>query len=143
MIIVNLETIKKQDLRGLITVIPNKYCTKGEYFQVTRDIYIKLSNDHVICIESGFTFDGSSVPWHLRWFMNKYGPFLFASLIHDWLYKKDYLRNVVGLRSARKFADKEMFIWSTAIHNKTIFSKIDNYLRYLAVRLFGKKIYKK
>lgn len=42
-------------------------------------------------------------------------------------------------KKARKFADKEMFLWSSKVNTFSGFSlkKVDNSIRYSGVRLFG------
>lgn len=115
--------------------------TKKSHFRLKNNLSVKLSNDSVIAIPVDFEFDGSSSPRFLWWLFPSYGDFLFASLIHDYLYQIDYMREDIGVKEAQKFADKEMLFWSNRVNNKHIGKIIDNYLRYYAVRLFGRKLY--
>lgn len=117
--------------------------TKKEHFKLLEPISVKLNSGFVIMIPEGFVFDGSSSPKFLWWLFPSYGDFFVAALIHDFLYQMQFGKEHLGLKEAQKFADKEMLIWSNVVHNESYLDKIDNYLRYYAVRLFGKKVYRK
>ena len=117
------------------------YPISKKHFVLREDIKIELSNKRIITIPSGFVFDGSSVPRFLWWVFPSYGDFFFAAMIHDWCYMTDYRANEIGIKKARKFADKEMLIWSNILNDKNRFKKIDNTLRYHAVRWFGREVY--
>ena len=99
---------------------------KGKKWEVEEPIVVKLSNEYFITIPKGFRTDLSSVPKILWGIFPPFGNFLLASIVHDYLY-------VIKYKSNRAFCDKEMLI----ISNKLNKNKIDNYLRYWAVRLFG------
>jgi hypothetical protein len=57
------------------------------------------------------------------------------------LYVIDYKRKTLGSKEAQKLADKEMLLWSDATNYYSNWALVDNWLRYLAVRLFGRKKY--
>lgn len=137
MIEVNLNNIKSHLKMGLIHINMVYPIRKDAHFRVERPIKITLNDGHEITIPKNYEFDGSSSPKILWWLFPSYGNFFFAALIHDFLYTEQYLKNDIGLKAAQKFADKEMLIWSNLLNK----NKIDNYFRYLAVRLMGKKIY--
>lgn len=101
-------------------------------FKLLSPIKVKLSDGTIITIPKGFTTDLSSVPNFLWFAFSPYGNFLLAAIIHDFIY--------VYKTHTRKFADKEMLIWSNKINPK---NKFDNYVRYYGVRLFGGKWYNK
>ena len=98
----------------------------GKKWELDEEIRHVLHNKEEIIIYRGFPTDLSSVPKFLWGVLPPYGDFLLASLVHDYLYTKNKSRG-------RKFADKEMLI----VSNKTNKNKIDNYIRYFGVRLFG------
>lgn len=101
-------------------------------YRLLKGLNIQLSNDDLIRIPKGFEWDLSSVPRPLWGLLPPDGDFELASLIHDWLY--------INKITTRKFADKEMFLWSKAVSgtiNKTSLRNFDNWLRYTAVKLFG------
>lgn len=141
--LLTLDMARYNHLDNLIGVTPNKRVENDKYFVVLKDITIELTDGERIKIRKGFRFDGSSVPKWLRGIFPTYGPFLIAALIHDWMYVKDYRRNYMGLRDAQKFADNEMLLWSMVLNNRNWLAKLDNKLRYRAVRMFGKKVYKR
>ena len=116
--------------------------TSEKHYIVLEEIIIKLSNDEIIKIPKGFTFNGSSSPRFLWWLFPPYGDFFFAAIIHDYLYHIMFKSDELGIKLAKKFADKEMLIWSNILNNRNFGKKIDNYLRYYAVILFGMKQYK-
>lgn len=94
---------------------------------VSEDIVHLLHDGSALIVKKGFPSDGSSSPWFLQWLFPRVGDFLLAAIVHDYLYRTlDY--------RGKSFADKEMLIISNKM-NKNVF---DNYLRYIAVRLFGK-----
>jgi len=139
MIEVNLNNIKSHLKLGLIHINMVYPIRKDAHFRVDAPIKVTLSNDAVIYIEKNFEFDGSSSPKFLWWLFPSYGNFFFAALVHDFLYVKQYMKEEIGVKEAQKFADNEMLAWSNKLNN----NKLDNLLRFWAVRLFGKKVYKK
>lgn len=122
---------------GIIGVTCDRKRKDEKYFLLLHPVTIQLSNGDLIEIPGGFRFDGSSSPKWLRSIFPRYGAMLFPAMIHDWLYITDHGRDTVGLKESRKFADDEMFKWSQIMNP----NKIDNKLRWLAVRLFGKTVY--
>jgi len=110
---------------------------KWKQFKLLKNVYIKLSNGETISILKGFEWDLASVPRIFWSIVPPDGDFELASLIHDYLYQmKPY---------SRKFADKEMYIWSKVINstNKISIKNIDNHIRYFAVRVFGGPVWSK
>lgn len=106
-------------------------------YELLQDVTFKLSNGTVIIIPKGYKWDLSSVPRFLWWLLPPDGDFQVGALIHDYLYEY----NMVN----RKFADLEMYKWSSAVSgtkNKSI-RNIDNKLRLLGVRLFGWYVWNK
>lgn len=128
---------------GLLHLTPTYPINKTSHFRLLRNLSVRLSNDAVIVIPKDFEFDCSSSPRSLWWAFPPYGDFLFAAMLHDWMYQTRYMADDVGNDFARKFADKEMRTWSVLLNDRTIGKQLDNYLRYYAVRMFGKKIYNK
>jgi hypothetical protein len=141
--VITIDNVTQLDLSEVISTIPNKKVVGRRYFKVRENLNIVLSDGSVIFVKAGFHFDGSSVPTWLRGVFPSYGPILFASMIHDWMYLNDYRREEIGLKTAQLVADKEMLIWSTVCNHETWWERLDNKIRYRAVRLFGKKVYKR
>jgi hypothetical protein len=107
--------------------------TKESHYIILEDLVVKLSDENIIKIPKGFTFNGSSSPRFLWWAFPPYGDFFFAAILHDYLYDIKYPKNV---------ADNEMLIWSNTLNKRNFGKKVDNYLRYYAVKFFGMKQYK-
>ena len=101
-----------------------------ECWELTEDIEGTLSNGVSFKIPKGFRTDGSSSP---RWLWSLFPPigkFFLAAIVHDYLY-------FTGL-TPKVDADLEML----RISNKLNDNKLDNFLRFIAVLLFGRKSYK-
>jgi hypothetical protein len=104
------------------------YSDKSQkYWKIQQPITVKLSNSKVINVPKGFLYDMSTVPKSLWSFVRPFNDGLFGYLIHDVL----YVQRTHGMTRAQ--CDKEMLFW-TNITNK---NKLDNYVRYAFVRLFG------
>lgn len=142
MIEVKLDNIREHLTNGLIHINNVYPIRKDAHFVVDKAMIVTLSNGEEIIIQKGFEFDGSSSPRFLWWIFPSYGDFFFAAMIHDWLYVHQYMHTAIGYKEAQKFADQEMLNWSNILNNKNFAKTIDNYMRYYAVRLFGKKKYK-
>lgn len=125
----------------LIEVIPNKTKKDGKYFRTLEDIKFKLPTNDWVLIPKGFEFDGSSRPRFLGWALEKFGSFMLAALIHDFMYVNDTFADVLGKSEARALADDTMLFYSKKLHSENWSQRFDNYLRYYAVWLFGKYVY--
>lgn len=114
--------IKKQRVQG---------SNNKTRYRLLEDLQIELSSGIIMFIHKGFVWDASSTPRLLWWLLPPEGDFEIASLIHDYFYFYKCLD--------RKQADKEMLIWSKKVNStkKISLKNIDNYTRYLGVRLFG------
>lgn len=113
---------------GLSPVYPLE---RRNFFYIAFDLRVQLSDGSIVIIPKGFKTDLSSVPRWLWALKPPFGNFLLAALIHDYLYV-----NRIG---TRRTADREMLIWSNVIHDNLV----DNFTRWLAVRLFGRSWWKK
>ena len=116
--------IKKQRLVGSNTYV---------HYRLVEPLNFILSDGSVICVPEGFVWDGSSSP-RLFWsLLPTEGDFEVAALIHDFLYNKP------ELGFSRSYVDQEMLLWSKSLSNtnKISLRNLDNYIRYLSVRIFG------
>ena len=136
------ENIAEYLKNGLVKTSMVYPITKDSHYVVLEELTIKLSDESIIKVPKGFVFNGSSSPRFLWWLFPPYGDFFFAAIIHDYLYHIRFKSDELGIKLAKKFADKEMLIWSNILNNRNFGKKIDNYLRYYAVILFGMKQYK-
>ena len=155
----NNKTLKVYNLNTILenSIIDNpvqykrilKSKNKWKRYELTKSIKIKLTNGRIITIKKGFRWDLSSVP-RLFWsLLAPSGDFEIAALIHDYLYinspaiSENWFKN--DSAKARKFADKEMLIWSRKVNSTKRISikNIDNYVRYYGVRLFGRSVWEK
>lgn len=115
---------------------------KWRTHELMQDVTLKLSNDRIITIPKGFTWDLSSVPRIFWAILPPDGNFIISALIHDWLYQNSiFVINwfLEDSKAARKFADREMLAWATAMQGTTKISlrNIDNHARYYGVRIGG------
>ena len=106
-----------------LTYIPSK---KGKKWKTANELKVELSDKSVLIIPEGFENDLSSVPKFLWSILPPFGDFLLAALVHDYLY-------VIKYKSNRRFCDKEMLYLSNNLNK----NKLDNYIRFFGVRLFG------
>ena len=127
------EKIKTEDLVKLTYLHSSK---NQKYWKLIDNLVLELSNKDVIVIEKGFVCDLSSAPKFLWGLFPPFGDFLLAAVIHDYLYI-----NQTKHTYSQKFCDKEMLKWSKVL-NTSIWGKIDNYLRYFYVRIFGFLLWK-
>lgn len=138
------KVISLGNIKGLqkdFSVIVRRRVNNGNtrpLYVLEESLHIELSNRDLITIPHGFKWDLSSVPRPLWGLLPPDGDFELASLIHDYLY--------INKLYSRKFADKEMLIWSKVVsgtNNKISLRNFDNYVRYIAVRLFGGFVWNK
>ncbi|MGZ8505694.1 MAG: DUF1353 domain-containing protein [Bacteroidia bacterium] len=108
-----------------------------KFFQLCKDMEVQLSNGEVHKIPKGMYTDLCSAPKFIWGLFQPYGDFLFASIVHDYI----YIKKPAGW--SQKKADKEMLFWSGIVNGGTVKQRIDNYLRYAAVRLFGRVVWEK
>ncbi|MDI3319114.1 DUF1353 domain-containing protein [Pinibacter soli] len=122
------------DLIKVAYVYSYKSC---DYWKVLDQITVQLSCGKVTTIPAGFYTDMSSVP---RWswsLMSPVGDFNFAAILHDWLYDV-----TCDVEITREQADNELLYWSRIINKSRYSNRIDNWIRYCGVRLFGKSHWK-
>ena len=124
----------------VLEYIPGPLKWLQKRWKLSEPLTVQLSGGELLTIPKGFKTDLSSVPRILWPIFPPYGDFIPAAIVHDWMYIYDYKREELGTKGARKFADNEFYFLSR-VHNPK--APIDNYLRFLAVRLFGASIYKK
>ena len=115
----------------------------NNHWEIGADLFVTLSvsnyDGEQIVIPKGFRTDLASVPRVFHSVINTYGDFIIAAIIHDWLYKTDYKRDLLGDYQGRLMADREMRIWSDKYNSSTF----ENVSMYWGVRMFGSSIYKR
>ena len=107
----------------------------GDYI-LARDYDVEVVVDgdaRVITAPRGLVTDLTSVPWWLRWFVGRVGPWLEAAIIHDWLYVAWRLVERTPTPADRAFADRVMLLAMEAAG----VSPLRRRAIYLAVRAFG------
>lgn len=90
---------------------------------------VSLSDGKMAMIPEGMETDLSSVPKFLWGICPPFGDFLLAPLVHDHLYK--------AKKTTRSYADYQMLWIANKVNNKNFLRLVDNYTRYIFVRLFG------
>ena len=112
---------------------------KWRKYKLLKDVNVRLSNSRTLTIFKGFEWDLSSVPRMFWSILPPDGDHEIAALIHDYLYRYRMFVDEMGNSKARKFADKEMLLWSMAAKGtyRVSWMNVDNYTRYWGVRLFG------
>lgn len=136
---ITLENIKCDLLDGYNPIVKIRQYGNNNVnqYKLFYGLNIQLSNGQYIWIPKGYVWDLASVPRVFQSIISTDNDAEIAYLIHDFLYE-----NKIG---TREFADKEMLKWAKVTNgiNKIHIRNIDNYIRYYAVRLFGRKIYNK
>ena len=109
-------------------------------WETLSDMEFTLRDGSKITVPAGFETDLCSVPPILSGFMRPYPSTVKAYILHDYLYVNDIRRQEMGDKANKKWCDEEMLHQANLINPQM---KIDNKLRYLAVKYFGKKVYKR
>lgn len=107
------------------------YSKDGRYRMLTSSVSFLLSDGKVLAIAPGMYWDENSVPYILQWAFPKSGIYAIPALVHDALY--------FDTSTSQAFADNEFKLWMQAlgISNRQV------WFRYWAVRLFGRKWWKR
>lgn len=103
-------------------------------FWLTEPLTVILSTGQTITIPEGFSTDFASVPKFLWGIFPPIGDHNLADVIHDYL----YTTNLVS----RHHADAEFYYWLGQLRPLGR-SRLDNWLRYTAVRVFGRGAYRR
>jgi hypothetical protein len=111
----------------------------NKVYELLEGIDYVLSNSEKIHIPKGFETDLRSVPPFLEWLISRNPETLLAYIVHDFLYITDYKRLEWGDKKAKEFADKEMLLIAENMDSK----RLDNKISYIAVKWFGKRVFKK
>lgn len=101
------------------------YSKSGKYRRLKTSVQFLLSNNQVLTIDKGFTWDENSIPWILQPFFPKSGMYASSALVHDSLY---YLTV-----NNRMWVEREYMKWMIA----SGVSMKQAIFRYIAVILFG------
>ena len=111
----------------------NREGERPQTFWLTADLAITLSTGQRVIIPAGFRTDFASVPGILLWLFRAIGDHNLADVLHDWLYTNHMM--------SRAEADREFLIYMRVLrpHSK---SWLDNHLRWLAVRVGGRRAYR-
>lgn len=90
-----------------------------------------------IQVPEGFLTDLASVPRLARSIIARTGPWLEASVLHDWLYVAWQVEGIAPTRAQRHFADR--VLWYGMVAARVGWSK--RVVIYGAVRLFGRRTF--
>ena len=110
-------------------------------YEVYNDFTIQLSNGSWITIKKGFVHDLKSVPPFLQSFKRSATKQMIAHIVHDWMYKTDYLRDELGDELAKEFADNEMRIIANKFSDES--EEWHNDFDYNMVKWFGNSTFKR
>lgn len=82
-----------------------RWITSIRKWVLTEDWTHELPDGTTILIESGFDFDGASIPRPLWALLSPVGLLLIPGLIHDYAYRYDYLIAVDGNGNRSKYKE--------------------------------------
>ncbi|UCG66351.1 MAG: DUF1353 domain-containing protein [Deltaproteobacteria bacterium] len=136
------------DLRLLAELQPETFFEHLKYFffelktewETLQDLEYTLADGTKIVIEKGFKCDLCSIPPFLQSFISSHSSTVKAYILHDWMYKNDYLMDELGVYKARLLADNEMLRHANMIDPD---KKRTNKLLYRGVRTFGEGVYER
>lgn len=138
-----MPTITLQNIKHILTNKENPIAKSRVFgsngknqYKLLKPVVVELSNLMVLLIPRGYVWDLASAPKILHNIISTDNDAEIAFLIHDYLYENRI--------ESQKFADNEMLKWQRAVNGtqKWSWRNIDNYLRFWAVRLFGKTYWK-
>jgi hypothetical protein len=112
----------------------------GKWWQLVEPLRFNLMTGEVVTVPAGMVTDLSSVPRFLWGAFPPYNDALGAYILHDWMYITDYRQDELGDRLGRKMADNEMLRQAQLLNPQ---GWLDNWLRWLAVRMFGWYLYRR
>jgi len=98
------------------------------------------NSPNVVEIPKGYCSDGASVPWFLGWYLEPWGRFAQAAIVHDYLYSTN--------RRARKESDEifreaiVVITTDTQDDDPTMYGKCVAAVAYQALRVFGSQGYR-
>lgn len=105
--------------------------------KLLRDLKVKVGAAEPIIVKKGFRTDYSSIPTSLQWTMH-WSKVDVAGVVHDWLYANG---KTVQETMTRKETDD---IWrAIALHGKHSVNRLQAALGWLALRWFGRGIWKR
>jgi hypothetical protein len=110
------------------------YDAAREVWFTTRNVWVRAGNRRFV-IPKGFECDLASIPWFLRWKLERFDLSLLAAFAHDWLYRTAGL----GGRYTRLQADR---VFLRLMKDEGV-PKTRRRRAYKAVRMFGWKSMKK
>lgn len=102
-------------------------------FWLLADLELTLSTGQAITIPAGFRTDFASVPGIAQGVFRSVGDHNLADMLHDYLYTSHIM--------SRAEADQEFLIYMRVLRPLRK-SWLDNHLRWLAVRIGGRKAYR-
>lgn len=111
----------------------NRDGERPQVFWLLADLEITLSTGEKITIPAGFRTDFASVPGIAQGVFRSVGDHNLADMLHDYLYTSHIM--------SRAEADREFLTYMRVLRPLRK-SWLDNHLRWLAVRIGGRKAYR-
>ncbi len=134
----NLKLVGKKKSKHIFQRLLRFFTSNPYIWETLEDVEFEVDGEKYI-IPKGFRCDLASVPQFLQNLLPTYPPSLKAYIVHDWVYITEFKREELGDYKARKLCDDIML----KIANELWGNKLDNYLRYFGVRVFGWIVYKR
>lgn len=105
-------------------------------WEIAKDWHFELQGKKYV-IPKGFVFDGASVPKFLASWLSPVGILLIGGLVHDYIYKYEYLLKKGKKSTSEKFTQKQADQLFRDINIEQNGIQFLNYLAYYALRLGG------
>lgn len=105
-------------------------------WEIAKDWHFEIQGKKYV-IPKGFVFDGASVPKFLASWLSPVGILLIGGLVHDYIYKYEYLLKKGKKSTSEKFTQKQADQLFRDINIEQNGIQFLNYLAYYALRLGG------
>jgi len=136
----NLKLVSYFEPEGVFETLKYFFFELRNEWKLLEDIYYTLRDGSKVTVPKGFTCDLCSIPPFLQPLFSKTSSTVKAYILHDWMYKEDYMRDELGDEEARLLADDEMLYHANLIDPE---KERTNKILYKGVRLFGKGVYER
>jgi hypothetical protein len=104
-------------------------------WQISEDWHFKIHGSSYV-ITKGFIFDGASIPKYFWNYLSPVGVLLMPGLIHDWVYKYQYLKCSDGTQT-KTLSQKDCDIMFRDLAIEINGFVVINHIAYYALRAFG------
>jgi len=122
--------------------IGNDFIRKNTRWKLLEGFSVTLLDGSEYCVSGGLITDLASTPPILWSVLPPFDDALKAYLVHDDMYRRRHLMDVLGRKAAQKYADDNMLFLAKQYNSSTFRKRMNNQIRYRSVRAFGHLYFK-